>query len=151
VNKINFRLKGKRFLQGSKHIIWESISVEVTKLMTHINIFNDEDKIAVLAKQRCKVINETLSKRPTEWAQNAINLLNIVPSSSLQIIGIKYRTALIIWSRRIITKHNLLNSVQNKASQLEKSVHDCDIPSELQWKEIVRLGKTKCNFPGPSK
>jgi hypothetical protein len=28
---------------------------------------------------------------------------------------------------------------------------DYDIPSELQWKEIVRLGKTKCNFPCPSK
>ena len=28
---------------------------------------------------------------------------------------------------------------------------DYDIPSELQWKEIVILGKTKCNFPGPSK
>jgi hypothetical protein len=57
VNKIKTRIKGKRLLQGSKHIIWESISVEVTKLMTHLNFFNDEDKIAVLAKQRCKVIN----------------------------------------------------------------------------------------------
>ena len=28
---------------------------------------------------------------------------------------------------------------------------DYDIPFKLQWKEIVRLGKTKCNFPGPSK
>ena len=28
---------------------------------------------------------------------------------------------------------------------------DYDISSELQWKEIIRLGKTKCNFPGPSK
>ena len=30
---------------------------------------------------------------------------------------------------------------------LIKEMMDYDIPFELQWKEIVRLGKTKCNFP----
>ena len=34
---------------------------------------------------------------------------------------------------------------------LIKEMMDYDVPSELEWKEIVRLGKTKCNFPGPSK
>jgi FtsZ-binding cell division protein ZapB len=59
MNKLNARLKGKRLLQGAKHIIWDSISVEVTKLRAYLNYVNDEDDIAVLAKQRCKVINET--------------------------------------------------------------------------------------------
>ena len=111
VTKIKTRMKGKILLQGAKHSIWDSISFEVTKLKTYLNYVNDEDNIAVLAKQRCKVINETLSKRPTKWAQNAINLPNTVPSSILQTIGVKYRTTLIIWARRIITKRNLSNSV----------------------------------------
>ena len=34
---------------------------------------------------------------------------------------------------------------------LIKEMMDCDIPYDLQWKEIVRLGKTKCSFPGSSK
>jgi hypothetical protein len=34
---------------------------------------------------------------------------------------------------------------------LIKEMTDYDIPSDLQWKEIVRLGKTKCNFPGCSR
>jgi hypothetical protein len=34
---------------------------------------------------------------------------------------------------------------------LMKEMTYYEIPSELQWKEIVRLGKTKCNFPGLSK
>jgi hypothetical protein len=34
---------------------------------------------------------------------------------------------------------------------LIKEMMDYDIPSDMQWKEIVRLGKTKCNFPGTSK
>jgi hypothetical protein len=66
VNKMNSRLKGKILLQRSNHIIWDSISVEVTKSSTCLNFVNDEDNIAVLDKQRCKVINETLSKIPIE-------------------------------------------------------------------------------------
>jgi hypothetical protein len=30
---------------------------------------------------------------------------------------------------------------------LIREMMDYDIPSDLQWKEIVRLGKTKCSFP----
>jgi hypothetical protein len=36
-------------------------------------------------------------------------------------------------------------------SILIKEMIDYDIPSNLQWKEIVGLGKTKCNFPGSSR
>jgi hypothetical protein len=34
---------------------------------------------------------------------------------------------------------------------LIKEMMDYDIPSDSQWMEIVRLGKTKCTFPGTSK
>jgi len=34
---------------------------------------------------------------------------------------------------------------------LMKEMKDYDIPSNLQWKEIIKLGKKKCSFPGPNK
>ena len=34
---------------------------------------------------------------------------------------------------------------------LIKEMMDYDIPSNLQWKEIVQLGKIKCSFPGSSR
>jgi hypothetical protein len=34
---------------------------------------------------------------------------------------------------------------------LIKEMLDYDIPSDLQWKEIVWLGKTKCSFPWSSR
>ena len=34
---------------------------------------------------------------------------------------------------------------------LIKEMIDYDIPSDLQWKDIVRLGKTKCIFPGSNR
>jgi hypothetical protein len=77
-----------------------------------------------MARRRCTVVNKTLSKKLSEWAQNLIDLLNYVPTTNLQTIGVKKRTVLIIWARRIITKNNLLKSVQNKAMQMEHSIQD---------------------------
>jgi hypothetical protein len=34
---------------------------------------------------------------------------------------------------------------------LIKEMMEYDIPYDLQWKEIVRLGKTKCSFPGTNR
>jgi hypothetical protein len=240
-------LRGKGLLQGAKHIIWYSIVVEATKFRSYLNFVSDKDNIEITTRHRCIVVNDTLSKKPSEWAQNAINILNAVPPADIQTIRVKDRTSLIIWARRIITKHDLLKSVLNKAIQMEQSVKnfkhlfdeffikglpsfldgkgklrdqeeynalltqsrmdhskfktleeglkgatlvdklstyfeilnqfktiklglpvmsyatcidleilmkemtDYEILFKLQWKEIVRLRKTKCNFPGPSK
>ena len=78
----------------------------------------------IIARSRCTVVNETLAKNPLEWAQNAITLLNFVPTAELQTIGVKYRTTLIIWAKRIIAKHNLLKSVQTKSVQMELSIQE---------------------------
>jgi hypothetical protein len=114
------RLKGKGLLQGAKHVIWDSIATEASKFRVYLNFINDKDSIAIIARSRCTIVNETLVKKPSEWAHNAINLLNSIPTTELQTIGVKYRTTLIIWARRVIAKHNLLKSVQTKAIQMEQ-------------------------------
>jgi hypothetical protein len=124
INKLNSRLRGKGLLQGDKHIIWDSIVVEAAKFRSYLNFVSDKDNIAITSMHRCTVVNETLAKNPSEWAQNSINILNSVPPTDLQTIGVKDRTALIIWARRIITKHDLLKSVLNKAIQMEQSVQN---------------------------
>jgi hypothetical protein len=90
----------------------------------YLNFINDKDNMVITAWSRCTVVNETLAKNPSEWAQNAINLLNYVPTAELQTIGVKDRTSLIIWARRIITKHNFLKSVQTKSVQMEQSIQE---------------------------
>ena len=103
-------------------MIWDSVAVEATKFKVYLNFINDKDNMATMAQSRCTIVNEVLSNKPLEWAQNAIDLLNFVPTADLQTIGVKDRTTLIIWARSIITKHNLLRSVQNKAMQMEHSI-----------------------------
>jgi hypothetical protein len=90
----------------------------------YLNFINDKNNIVIITRSRCSLVNETLAKKPSEWAQNAISLLNSIPTVELQTIGVKDITTLIIWARRVIVKHNLLKSVQTKATQMEKSVQD---------------------------
>jgi hypothetical protein len=115
VDKLKTRLKGKGLFQGAKHIIRDSISVEASKFRVYLNFINDKDSMAITTRSRCIVVNEKLVKKPSEWAQNAINMLNSIPTVELQTIRVKDRTTLIIWARRIIAKHNLLKSVQTKS------------------------------------
>jgi acetylornithine/succinyldiaminopimelate/putrescine aminotransferase len=81
VDKLKTRLRGKGLLQGAKHIIWDSIVVEAAKFRVYLNFINDKDSMAITARSRCTVVNETLAKKPSEWAQNAINLLNSIPTA----------------------------------------------------------------------
>jgi hypothetical protein len=122
--KLKMRLRGKHMLQGVKHIIWNSIATEATKFRVYLNFINDKDNISITARRRCTVVNETLAKKPSKWAQNAITLLNSIHTADLQSIGVKDRTTLIIWARRIIAKHNLLKSLQTKETQMEKSMRE---------------------------
>jgi len=71
--------------------------------------------MAITARSKCTIVSETLMKKPSKWAQNVINLLNSIPTAELQTNRVKDRTALIIWARRVIAKHNLLKLVQTKA------------------------------------
>ena len=116
------RLRGKGLFQGSKYIIWDSIVAKVAKSRVYSNFINDKDSMAITTRRRCTVVNETLANKPSKWAQNFISLLNSIPTAKLQTIGVKYRTTLIIWARRVIGKHNLLKSFQTKAIQMEQSI-----------------------------
>jgi cell division protein FtsB len=89
VNKLKTRLKGKTLLQGAKHVIWDDIVAEAAKFRVYLNFINDKDNVATTSRSRCTVLNERLAKKLSEWAQNAIDLLNFVPTADLQTIGVK--------------------------------------------------------------
>jgi hypothetical protein len=96
VNKIKTRLKSKTLLQGAKHVIWNAIAAEVAKFRSYLNFINDKDNMDATARNKCVFENKVLAKKPSEWDQNAIELLNAIPTADLQSIGVKDRTALII-------------------------------------------------------
>jgi hypothetical protein len=52
VDKLKKMLKGKVLLQGSKHVIWDSIFVEVAKFRVYLNFIDDKDSMAITARNR---------------------------------------------------------------------------------------------------
>jgi hypothetical protein len=42
---MKIRLRGKGLLQGAKHIIWDSIAIEVSKFRVYLKFINDKDNI----------------------------------------------------------------------------------------------------------
>jgi hypothetical protein len=83
IDKLKLRLRGKGLLQGAKHIIWDSIAIEVFKFRVYLNFINDKEIISITSRSRCTIVNETLAKKPSEWAQNSINLLKSIPTSEI--------------------------------------------------------------------
>jgi len=124
VNKTKTRLKGKTLLQEAQHVIWDVIIVEVSKFISYLNFINEKHNMVAIARNKCVFVNEVLAKKPSKWNENAIDLLNSIPTADLQTIGVKDRTTLIISARRITTKHNLLRSVQNKDIQMDLSIQE---------------------------
>ena len=63
-NELKERNIGKGPLQGAKHIIWDTLSIEITKFRHHLNFIDDQNILVNLAKQRLKLVNETMERKP---------------------------------------------------------------------------------------
>ena len=63
-------------------------------------------------------MKETLDKRSSETTQNTINFLNTLLEEELKIVGIKDRITVITWERKVIGKHNHVESVQAQSNQM---------------------------------
>ena len=75
-NELKERSTGKAPLQGAKHIIWDTLSVEVTKFRHYLNFNDDQSALVNLATQTLKLANDNMEKNPLNIAQNALNFLN---------------------------------------------------------------------------
>ena len=73
INELNENMIGKVPLQGAKHIIWDTLTIEITKFRSYLNFVNDKNVIVDLALQICKLENENLEKKPLDTAQNVVN------------------------------------------------------------------------------
>ena len=75
-NELKEKSIGKGPLQGAKHIIWDTLSIEITKFRHYLNFIDDLNILINLAHQRLKLVNEHMEKRPLTTTQNTLNFLN---------------------------------------------------------------------------
>ena len=64
-------------------MIWDTLSMEITKFKHYLNFIDDESALVNLAAQRLKLANETMEKKPLNTAHNAVNFLNSLTYQNL--------------------------------------------------------------------
>ena len=110
-NELKERNTGKVPIQGDKHLIQDTLSIEITKFRHYLNFISDESALVNLAPQRLKLSNETMENKSSDTAHNAINFLNSLTYQDLQDIGIKARVDIVLWENKFISKHQLMKVV----------------------------------------
>ena len=135
-SELKERSTGRDPLQGAKHLIWDTLSVEITKFRHYLNFIDDESALVNLATQRLKLANETMEKKPLNTAHNALNFLNSLTYQNLQDIGIKDIIAIVLWAKKFINKHQIMKVVQDKMNTMSSQIKD----SRLAFKDLFDDG-----------
>jgi hypothetical protein len=113
IEKMKNKLSGKPYLIGARHIIWDEIISEVGKLWDYFKIIDDEMLLTDEADDIIKKSFHELGTRP-QVATQIIKFLNSTSSEILASKGVKDRTTMVMETKRIFTKRNLIQQAQNK-------------------------------------
>ena len=62
-------------IQGAKHLLWDMIIVDGTKIRTYLNYIKDKEMVINVDKQSCTTVKEALHRKPTYTTRNTINFL----------------------------------------------------------------------------
>ena len=89
-----------------------------------------------MAKQRLKLVNETMERKPLATAQNALNFLNSLTYQKLHDIGVKDRISIVLWAKKFIHKHHLMQTVQDRADEMLSQVNNF----KQAFKELFEYG-----------
>ena len=101
-------------VQGDKHIIWDMIIAEATKLRPYLDYILDKEIIIQGARQSATIVKEVLNKNPIDTANNTISIMNGFTKDDLKTTNIKDIISVITWDRKVVGKHQHIDTVQAK-------------------------------------
>ena len=64
------------------------------------------------SKQSVTIVKETLNKNPIDYARNTIDFLNGLTEDELKEDNIKDKIYIITWARKVVNKHQHLDTVE---------------------------------------
>ena len=70
-------------------------------------MLDEQKQASMVARKRCKSLQEILARRPREEAQKAIIVLNTALGEDLIALGVTNRIVLIVTAKRMSINHNL--------------------------------------------
>ena len=113
-NKLTKHASGQATLQGEKHLIWEMIIVEETKVQSYLYFIQDKESTIQAAKKHIQKAKMDLHKRPLDTIEGAISFLNSLIDEDIRRGNIWDWIPFITWARRVVHKHRHLNMVKAK-------------------------------------
>jgi hypothetical protein len=121
IDQLSDKLSGKPYLIGARHVIWDEIINEVTKLWDFFKIIDDEIQLTDEIDEVLKKAFVELGSRP-QVATQVIRFLNSNSSEVLKSKGIQDRTKMVMEAERIFTKRNLLQTTKDKCISMKRDV-----------------------------
>ena len=106
-------------LEGVKHIIWDTLILEASKLRTYLYYILDKEVVIQSTKQSVTPIREILNKKPIDYDKNVIDFLNGLTEEELKTANIKDMISIITWARKVVNKHQHLDTVQANIDIME--------------------------------
>jgi hypothetical protein len=113
------KLGGKFYLIGARHLLWDKIVEEITKIWDYIIIMDEESGLARKVDKDIKVAFQELGNRP-ETTTKIIKLLNSKSNEELSKKGIKNRTSMVMEIEKVFTKRNLIQQAQKQINSFTK-------------------------------
>lgn len=109
-------------MKGAKHIIWDEIIIEVTKLRDFVNFVEDKKVLVINYLTKYEVANEIMQRRPTSKAQNSIAFLSHLSNQKLTTLNIHDKMGIIIRAKQFIEKQKLLDNVKSLEEEMKVEI-----------------------------
>ena len=109
-------------LQGARHLIWDQIIVESSKLRPFLDFISSQENALTEAKKKVSIVQGELNKILAEVANNAIEFLRSFSNDLVDRYGIQNIVSIIWGARKVIAEHSMLETVLSKIGIKEHKV-----------------------------
>ena len=87
------------------------IIAEAAKIRPYLDYIIDKEIVMQAARQSVTTVKEVLNKNPIDNANNTVSFLNGLTEDDLKATSIKNRISVIMWARKVVSKHQHLDTV----------------------------------------
>ena len=111
-------------LQGARHIIWDKIILEANKFKPYLIYIANRESAMKVSRKNILIVKQGLNKNPMEVSQNAINFLSTLSVDQVRRFDIRDRFVVISWARKVIGKHRMLDTIQDKVDIIRHKIKE---------------------------
>ena len=125
IEKNKNKLKGQKQLQVARHyLLWDQIAEEITKLWNDLSFIEDQRSLVSTSLIRNELENDLMECRLINRAKNTIIFLTNATTRNLHTWGVKDRLFIIMWAKKYIHKHALMNKIKTQEDKMKIEVEN---------------------------